>query len=42
VVEPVTGEKVPMPESIKQIMDKPKVSTMISSDYNELREFLVK
>ncbi len=42
VVEPVTGEKVPMPESIRQIMNKPKVSTMISSDYNELREFLVK
>ncbi len=42
VVEPVTGEKVPMPDSIRQIMDKPKVSKMISTDYNELRDFLVK
>jgi threonine synthase len=42
VVESVTGEKVPMPDTIRQIMEKPKVSTKISNDYIELKEFLLK
>ena len=42
VVEPVIGEKIPLPISVKEIIDKEKVSTKIDADYNLLKEFLLK
>jgi threonine synthase len=42
VVEPVIGEKVPMPEAIAAIMDKKKVSIRIGAEYPELKDFLLR
>jgi threonine synthase len=41
VVEPVIGEKIPLPDSVKGIMDNRKVSTRISTYYTELKDFLL-
>ena len=42
VVEPLIGEKIPLPTSVGQIMDKEKVSTKMEIDYSSLKEFLLK
>jgi threonine synthase len=42
VVEPVIGEKVPVPEAVLQIMDKAKQSIQIKADYQQLKEYLLK
>jgi threonine synthase len=42
VVEPVIGEKIPLPASVEEIIYKEKVSTKIDADYNLLKEFLLK
>ncbi len=41
VVEPIIAEKIPIPESIKAIMDKEKVSKKIPADYEELKSVLL-
>jgi threonine synthase len=41
VVEPLTGEAIPLPASVKEIMDRKKVSTRISTYYTELKDFLL-
>jgi threonine synthase len=41
VVEPVIGEAIPLPDSVKGIMDKKKISTRISTYYTELKDFLL-
>jgi threonine synthase len=41
VVEPVIGEAIPLPDSVKAIMDNKKVSTRISTYYTELKDFLL-
>ncbi len=41
VVEPLTGEAIPAPESVRGIMDKHKVSTKIGTYYTELKDFLL-
>lgn len=40
VVEPVTGEKIPIPDSIKKILPLPKQSIQIRAEYDELKNFL--
>jgi threonine synthase len=42
VVEPVIGETVPIPESIKDIMEQEKKSIKMDVDYNALKEYLLK
>ncbi len=41
VVEPITGQKVQVPESIRSILNKKKESVKMSPDYNEFKEFLL-
>jgi threonine synthase len=41
VVEPLTGEAIPLPTAVKEIMDRKKVSTRISTYYTELKDFLL-
>ncbi len=41
VVEPLISEKIPLPDSIKDIMDKQKVSKKIAADYEELKSALL-
>ena len=41
VVEPVIGERIPLPGGVKDIMEKKKVSTKISTYYTELKDFLL-
>jgi threonine synthase len=41
VVEPLINETIPQPESIRDIMDKKKVSTKIATYYTELKDFLL-
>lgn len=41
VVEPLIHEPVPMPESVKEIVNKEKVSTKISGSFQELKNFLL-
>lgn len=40
VVEPVTGEAIPLPASVKEVMEKEKKSIKIAPDYTALREVL--
>ena len=35
-------EKIPLPDSVEEIIDKKKVSTRIDAEYNLLKEFLLK
>jgi len=42
VVEPVTKQPVPIPESVMDQLNKEKKSTVIDTDSNSLREFLLK
>jgi len=41
VVEPLIGDKIGIPDSLKDLMDKKKVSTKISTYYTEFKEFLL-
>jgi threonine synthase len=41
VVEPLIGEKIPLPPSISDIMDKYKVTTKMDVNYSFLKEFLL-
>jgi threonine synthase len=41
-VEPVIGQQVPVPESIRSILDLPKISLKIAPDYEALRAILEK
>jgi len=41
VVEPVIDQKVPVPESVKSILHKPKVSLLMNPDFNDLKEYLL-
>lgn len=41
VVEPITGQKVETPESIKSILDKKKESVKMLPDYEKFKEFLL-
>lgn len=41
VVEPLINEAVPVPASVKDILDKKKVSTKISTYYTEFKDFLL-
>jgi threonine synthase len=41
VVEPLTGEQIPAPDAIKEIINHKKVSTKISTYYTELKDFLL-
>lgn len=41
VVEPLINESIPLPEAVREIMDKKKVSTKISTYYTELKDFLL-
>lgn len=41
VVEPLIGEKIPLPDSVRDIMDRKKVSTRIATYYTELKDFLL-
>jgi len=42
VVEPLIGEKIPLPKAVGGIMDKEKVATKMDVDYSFLKEFLFK
>jgi threonine synthase len=41
VVEPVLGEKVPIPESLKSMLQEEKKSIKIDAEYDLLKEFLL-
>jgi len=41
VVEPLTGEEIKIPEDLKELMSRKKVSTKISTYYTEFKEFLL-
>lgn len=41
VVEPLINEKLPVPESLNELMTRKKVSTRISTYYTEFKEFLL-
>jgi len=42
VVEPIIYEKVPIPDSIKSLLDKEKKSVKMDVDYKELKDYLLK
>jgi len=42
VIEPLINQKVPLPGSVAEQIKKEKVSTKISADTNELKEFLLR
>ena len=42
VVEPLIGEKISLPKSVEQIMDKEKTATKMDVDYSYLKQFLLK
>ncbi len=42
VVEPVIGEKIPLPASVKEMIGKEKVAIRMDVDYPFLKEFLLK
>ena len=41
VVEPIIGEKIPMPESVEYLLGKEKKSIVIDVDYERLKKFLL-
>ncbi|MCW3078699.1 threonine synthase [Segetibacter sp.] len=41
VVEPITGQKVETPETIKGILNKKKESVKLTPDYNSFKQFLL-
>jgi threonine synthase len=40
-VEPLIGQKIPLPPSVAVLLDKPKHSKKITARYNELKDFLL-
>jgi threonine synthase len=42
VVEPLIGEKIPLPKSVEEIMNKEKAATKMDVDYSFLKQFLFK
>lgn len=40
-VEPLIGQKIPLPPSVAALLDKPKHSKKIKADYSELKDFLL-
>ncbi|MGN6531565.1 MAG: threonine synthase, partial [Ginsengibacter sp.] len=42
VVEPVIQQKIPIPESVKSIMNKEKESMIMEHDFEKLKEYLLK
>lgn len=40
VVEPVLHQKIALPESVKEIIDLPKKSSLIDASYQQLKDFL--
>jgi threonine synthase len=42
VVEPVINEKIPIPESVVEVLSKEKQSTFMEPDFENLKEFLLK
>ena len=41
VVEPIIGEKVPMPQSVENLLDKEKKSVVMDVDYESLKSILM-
>ncbi|MDP4149243.1 MAG: threonine synthase [Bacteroidota bacterium] len=41
VVEPITGEKIPLPESVQSLIGRKKQSTRVEADYSQLKDFLL-
>src|SRR6266496_249751 len=41
IVEPIIGEKIPLPSAVAEIMDKNKVTTKMDVGYKFLKEFLL-
>jgi hypothetical protein len=42
VVEPVIHEPVPVPDAVKQIINKEKQSVCIAAEYEQLKQYLLK
>ena len=42
VVESIIEEKIPLPPSVAEIMNKNKTATKVDVDYSFLKEFLLK
>jgi threonine synthase len=40
-VEPIIGSKIPLPESVKILLNQPKNSIRLAPDYAQLKDFLV-
>jgi threonine synthase len=40
VVEPLLGEKIPIPDSIRTILEKEKQSISLEANYGALKEYL--
>lgn len=40
-VEPLIGEKIPLPEALEEIVARPKKSTRLGTSYEELRSYLL-
>jgi threonine synthase len=41
VVEPIIGQKIPMPPAVQALLGKQKQSKKIDADFNQLRDFLL-
>ena len=41
VVEPVIHQKIPIPESVKSILDKEKESILMNADFDKLKDYLL-
>jgi threonine synthase len=41
VVEPIIGEKIPLPDSVQSLIGRKKQSTKIEADFSQLKEFLL-
>ena len=41
VVEPLIHSTIPVPDDVMKIMDKQKISTRMSSDYQDLKKYLI-
>jgi threonine synthase len=41
VVEPVIHQKIPIPESVKSILDKEKESILMNADFEKLKDYLL-
>jgi threonine synthase len=41
VVEPVIGSRIPLPESVKVLLNQPKYSLRLDPDYAQLKDYLL-